>query len=241
MGTNSSYFNEKSDEALLRAAALQYYEEDAEEAERYVDEHLVDPPPELAERMRRQFLKEVQRHAWKRRLRRGLKRAGGVAVAACAAFGLCFWQVDAFQQEVRTFFVTTFERYSKVTTVDGQILDKPFGWPEDIYLTWLPTGFSLKNVSLDDVKNQIEYQNYDKQTVTLSIFDINQIGYPDAENMIENSIQIQSYTAIQYIKSDGMNSMIKLSIPELNKEIWLQGEISPDTLIKVAEKLHFPE
>lgn len=218
------------EERLLKFAALAGQEREDQEYEAFLrsDEYV---PPDDA--WMEKVTSELRRPP-KRRLVRWKKlvvMAAAIIVLLCAGVGTAI----ANPKALANLFSQDYDRYSQVRVDDGVVLEKPEGWESEYYPTWAPEGFSVVDILETGDLHAITLGNKASQQIIFSILKDRRYGFPNTEELINIPVTIlgEEYTA--YLNEQGTRVLI--IVPEDDCSIVIDGEITVEELVKIAEKV----
>lgn len=223
----SDQLQHEREERLLNLAAMacQAQEDEDFEAFRNSDEY-VPPDPEWLEKMEKELRTPPKRRI---PLVRYLVAAALVAVVALMV------SVSANPKGLGRTTNQDYSRYSQVSLDDGVVLEKPEGWQSEYYPTWAPSGFSVLQVLNDSNLHIIILSNKKNEQITFSVFEKGKNGFPNTEELTPLELEIfgEKYTA--YLSEDGMRAFI--TTKKNDSTIMVDGEITPEELVKIAENI----
>ena len=218
------------EERLLKFAALAGQEREDQEYEAFLRSDEYVPPDEA---WMKKVTSELRRPPNRRLVhwRKLVVMAAAIVVLLCAGVGTAI----ANPKALANLFSQVYDWYSQVRVDDGVVLEKPEGWESEYYPTWAPKGFSVVDILETGDLHAITLRNKSNQQIVFSILRDRKYGFPNTEELINVPVSIleEEYTA--YLNEQG--TRVLLIIPQDDCSIVVDGEITIEELVKVAEKV----
>lgn len=223
----SDQLQHEREERLLNLAAMACQAQEDEDFEAFLNsDEYVPPDPEWVEKMEKELRTPPKRRI---PLVRYLVAAALVAVIALMV------SVSANPKGLGRTNNQDYSRYSQVSLDDGVVLEKPESWQSEYYPTWAPSGFSVANVLETGDLHSITLSSKTNQQIDFSVLENRKYGFPNTEDLTNFSVTIFGEEHTAYLSEDGLR--VVLIIKEDISSIVIDGEITPEELVKIAENI----
>lgn len=218
------------EERLLKFAALAGQEQEDKEYEAFLRSDEYVPPDEA---WMKKVTGELRRPPKRRPVhwKKLVVMAAAIVVLLCAGVGTAI----ANPKALANLFSQDYERYSQVRVDDGVVLEKPEGWESEYYPTWAPSGFSIKDFSENGNTHNLTLSSKNDAQIEFAIYDNRTYGFSNTEKLSTFPVTIfeEEYTA--YLSEDGLR--VLMVIPNEGASIVIDGELTPEQLVKFAENI----
>lgn len=223
----SDQLQHEREERLLNLAAMACQAQEDEDFEAFLNsDEYVPPDPEWVEKMEKELRTPPKRRI---PLVRYLVAAALVAVVALMV------SVSANPKGLGRTNNQDYSRYSQVSLDNGVVLEKPEGWQSEYYPTWAPSGFSIVEVTESENIHSVLLLNKQNESIEFTAYDSKTYGFPNTEDLVKVPLEIfeEDYTA--YLSEDGLH--VLLIIQKEEDSLVIDGEITPEEMVKIAENI----
>jgi len=231
---------EMEDDLLLEMAAKAYCLNLEEDVEAFVHSDEYIPPDEaqfeaFGKKLRKQYY-AMERQAHRRLFFAGHPLRKVVAVAALFVM-LCAFTVGADRMGFFDFFSQDYGTHSMVWGNRGVKFDKPEDWPDDVYPTWIPSGYTLDLMGHDLFPHTMIFSNgKNASSLTFSWAPVSQFALPNTENMTAEPVIVAGQEQTMYMDSDGKRKL--LVIETATTAIVIDGVAPSEDIVSMAEQVY---
>lgn len=210
-----------------------------EENERLKNEPDFLPPENAVRDFRKKLIKHLQKNrsvTRKHKLYKVLNRAAVAVLAVVITFSAAM-SVQAFRIKVLNCLISIEDEYTSFKISDDSTADDgnlTINWDNEYVPAYIPEGYEFSKVSTSESFKNIVYTNADDQSIIYSIYSSMNNVAVDSENASRiETIEIGENTGTLIVK-DSLSSVVW----EMdNRLLIIQGEISADDAVKMAESV----
>lgn len=220
-------------ESLLRLAAAAIHEQGLVEEEQ--EKEFIFTGQELRQGWNN-IMKEYHKRKFSQTTKSFFRRAAVASAAFIAAIGGTAVTAMAVSPTIREMVLTDFGKYSTLDVLfSGHKPEIPEDWQEMYYPSYIPEGFTFKEIKSISTINTLVYVDSRGYNLGFSIIMPNAEINIDTENMEKSEIQINGRNALLYEKSDKIKSSVLINYGDCI--IYIVGSLSTDEIIKIAENI----
>lgn len=233
--------DELTAEFLVRLTAREAAQRECEELEALAqDESIRILPDDRADALGESIRK--MEHRYIALQKRNRYRTLAAKAAACLVFcavgilgaGSVAFQVSAEARgTIATMLIRNFGEYSQIQSNDGYILEKPFGWTSEYYLTWIPAGYHFDRMELSDYIEALYYVNGMGQEIVFQCSEFSSNGY-NTEDRIAEEIEICGHKTLIF---QGDTPLTKILVLFADKKLVISSDVPYIELMQIADSI----
>lgn len=198
---------EKYEEAAIELAVYRLLREDCENAAKPLDDETEKQLKQQYERTLPQRMalidRETRRHALKHSLRKTIPQVLKIAVVIILVLNLGLTisvaSSDTVRAYVMEFLVQVNDEYAEIGFFKTDTtIAVPEGWNGSCYPSYIPEGFTIKQLVHDDKMSLVLYQDQNNRHLTFVIYCNEMVVNIDSENAKASFIEIQGVKATAF-------------------------------------------
>jgi len=228
----------KQNELTLYEFGRHYSKRLCEEADRLAEEYKDLPLPKELDHWFEAYIKQLEKEArikrWQSIGKKYATRAAAALLALLLTSAIVTMSVEAIRIRFMNFFIESGKDHNRVDFIDSsENIQKPGGWNNYYYPTWLPEGYTLLDAQSNDSTKVVIFIN-EENDLLIFTQNVNEMGmnmdgdYADAKVIPINDLE--GYMT----EKDGV---ISLTWSYQGMVFSLEGADDISVMIRISEKI----